>query len=180
AAADLDLDGKTDLVAWRAIGQWAIHRNRVAEDVVLPVCPSGGNVEIPSDLVGNSYQWQVRTAPDQPFTNLSPSAVYDSTSAKNLLLLNPPTSLYGHTYRCLVDGKPSSAFTLKFEARWRSGLTGSWYFNYWSCNGYPDQYTDVIVEKGTLQVFGDIRCRSLLVYPGATVEIKPGASLQFN
>jgi hypothetical protein len=180
ASADLDLDGKMDLVTWRAIGQWAIHRNRVAEDLQLPVCPSGGKIEIPSDILGSAYQWQVSTGPDQPFTNLLPSSVYDSTNSKNLLLINPPTTFYGYSYRCMVDGKPSAAFKLKFETRWRSDVIGLWYYSNWNCNGLPDQNTDVIVEKGKVQVDRDLKWRSLLIYPGATVELKPGATLQFN
>jgi hypothetical protein len=95
-------------------------------------------------------------------------------------MYNPPSTMYGYTYRCIVDGQPSRTFSLKFEIRWVSGFTGSWFSGNWNCSSYPTPETDVIIEKGKLEIYGNVRCRSLVVNPGASVDLKPGASISFN
>lgn len=136
-------------------------------------------------LPGSNYQWQVDSG--NGYTNLTNNGLYEGVTKDTLWLKQPPTSMAGYRYRCLVTNSKGSNYTLpaflRFTTTW-TGTTDSTWENAsnWSCGLIPDEFTDVIVPEKTNipKVNSDVKCRSLLVSPGSTIHIQPGSKLEVN
>jgi hypothetical protein len=176
---DFNLDGKTDFIAafsWNALG---IYKNRIAGNIILPLCPASGVINLLSDVTGINYQWQVRTSDTSSFQQIVNNSSYQNVTSGIMQLINPPTNWYGYSFRCQVDGKYSREYKLKFELKWLSPDPSGWHIhNYWNCgNSLPDEYTDVIIQNGEARILYNGICRSLIILPGAKVTVSPDATL---
>ncbi|MES2645514.1 MAG: hypothetical protein V4717_01470 [Bacteroidota bacterium] len=145
----------------------------------LNLCP-GSTISAPSNITGSSYQWQVSTG--GAYSNLSNTGIYSGVTTKTLKLTNAPSTLYGNTYRCLVNGVSySQVYMLKFNVLWQGNVSTRWENTAnWSCGVLPDANTDVMVNPGKLnypQVGSNSSIRSLKAAPGTSVTIKTGFNL---
>ncbi len=138
-----------------------------------------------SSIPGSTYQWQVDSG--NGFTNLTNNGLYKGITKDTLWLNQPPTFMAGYRYRCLVTNSKGSTYTLpaflRFTTTW-TGATDSTWENAanWSCGLVPDEFTDVVIPEKTNipKVNTDVKCRSLLVSPGANIHIQPGKKLEVN
>lgn len=74
-----------------------------AEPVDANIC-IGNNAEFRVSAVGAAltYRWQIDTG--LGFTNLAEAIPFFGTGDDTLFIANPPTSLYGARFRCIIDG----------------------------------------------------------------------------
>ncbi len=140
-------------------------------------CP-GGVVKFTSNINGSSYQWQVNTG--LGFSNIPTNSVYYTGSTTNQLqVTDAPSNIYGHQYRCVVNGTQfSNTYLLRFASYWNGSKNSNWEdpLN-WSCGVLPDQHTDVYITTGSVLLNSNRSCRSLTVWPGASVEVANGFTL---
>jgi trimeric autotransporter adhesin len=157
-------------------------RNAVTPDMgaseftFLGFCPSV-NVNFVSNISGSTYQWQVDNG--SGYVNIIDGGVYGGSATATLTLINPPTSYAKNKYRCLVDGASLSSISIyKVGVNWTGASSTDWTdTGNWSCGTVPDQYTDVQINPGVPNyplVNTNITLRSLLVQPGATVNVGAG------
>ena len=91
---------------------------------------------------------------------------------------NAPSSWTGYQFRCLVDGNSSTEFTLGFTSVWNGSVSTEWEnAANWSCNSVPDQYTDVIIQSGTVVVNSSAVCRSIKASLGSVVTVNSGFAI---
>ncbi len=155
--------------------------------VIEPLCP-GSDIFYSSGYrgAGYTYQWQADTG--SGYADISNNAVYSGVTSDSIRLTAAPTSWYGNKYRCVVTNGGntyySQDFTLKFGMRWSGTVSTAWENPAnWSCGGVPDEYTDVIINAGTVnfpQVNASVSCRSLTVNPGVTITVVTGANLSIK
>lgn len=139
-------------------------------------CP-GINRTFTSSITGSAYQWQVNSG--NGFTVVEDDTLYSGSKTRSLTLNAPPTSYYGHVFRCLVTGDNGNEFSrdilLKFETKWTGSNSNFWDDPAnWSCGVMPDENTDVQVEPGAinnLNINIDARCRRLHLLPNTVVTI---------
>jgi hypothetical protein len=147
---------------------------------------SNSVIKFPSSAVANSsnYLWQVDST-GTGFVNLFDNAIFSGTSTDTLVLSSPPSSWYGHKYRCKITSSGGSAFSqeyfLKFTISWNGSVDNAWENPAnWNCNSIPDGNVDVIINSGVPrypQVNGNASCRSLTTKPGASVIVSPNANI---
>ena len=176
-AADFDVDGKPDLaVANFHSFSFSIYRNKMGETNAVNVCPPLANTSITSKITGANYQWQVNTGSN--FITISNSSNYSGTNTATLQLSNIPSSWNRYKYRCLVDGKYSEVFELKFSDSWTGAVSSAWENSAnWTCAKVPDSNTDVMINTGTAVINTNVTIRSLKVSPGAAITINAGFNL---
>ena len=111
------------------------------------ICP-GANIGFDSKMTGSTFQWQADNGTG--YSNVTNGGIYSGATTSILNLTNPPTSMYGYRYRCLVNGTDYSLeFILKFGMTWEGTVSNAWEnISNWSCNSLPDANTDVIVSGG--------------------------------
>jgi RHS repeat-associated protein len=144
------------------------------------ICP-GANVGFDSKMTGSTFQWQADNGTG--YSNITNGGIYAGATTSILSLNNPPTSMYGFKYRCLVNGNTYSLeFILKFGMTWEGTISNVWENPAnWSCNSIPDINTDVTIDAGKLnypQVNVNTGIRTIRVNNGATLTVKTGATLQ--
>lgn len=128
--------------------------NRIMTIVSESSCPDGNSTFYAgSNKSTSTYQWQADTGTG--YINIVDGAVYSGTQTPYLKLTSPPTSWYGHNYRCVISGasgaENSDEQILKFQLVWSGTISTEWENPAnWSCNKVPDGYTDVIINGGTL------------------------------
>lgn len=148
---------------------------RIQKPANITPC-AGGNVTLPSNMSGSSYQWQVNSG--SGFSNIANGGVYSGATTPTLQITGAPSSLYGYQYRCLVDGNYSPVFVLKFVSTWTGAADFSWENpSNWNCNAVPDANTDVIINSGTPVLSTNASARTLTLEFGANVSVKTGAKL---
>jgi hypothetical protein len=140
------------------------------------ICP-GDNVSFDSKMTGASYQWQVDNGTG--YSNITNGGLYGGATTAILDITNPPTTMYGYRYRCLVNGTDYSLeFILKFGMTWEGTVSTAWEnAANWSCNSLPDMNTDVIVNgsKPNYPVINsNVTIRTLRLNPGATGTVNTG------
>jgi large repetitive protein len=169
--ADIDMDGKPDVLAANYVGNdISILRNQIGEPVTATLCPPVGSTTLSSLLSGGNYQWQVNTG--SGFTNITDNANYTGSNTASLQLSSIPSSWYGYTYRCVVDGVNSDAHAIKFANTWTGAANTSWTNPAnWSCGAIPDLNTDVIINSGTVVLSSNQTIRSLTLKAGVSVTI---------
>jgi Leucine-rich repeat (LRR) protein len=146
------------------------------DTVTIQLCPPVANTLLIADSTGSVYQWQLNSG--NGFVNISDDSNYVGTTTGSLQLNNIPSSYYGYQYRCTVDGNNSTPFTLKFTDEWTGAIDSSWATpGNWNCGSVPDAYTDAIINNGTVILFSDGTCRSLLVDPASNITVNFGAIL---
>jgi len=136
-----------------------------------------------SSITGTGYQWQVNNG--NGFINIANDALYSGSNTQSLTITAPPTTKYGHLFRCLVTGINSTGFSreimLKFETKWTGSNSTVWNDPAnWSCGVIPDGNTDVQVITGTvnnLNINVDASCRSLHIFPNGVVRLANGKKL---
>ncbi|MEO6539728.1 MAG: IPT/TIG domain-containing protein, partial [Ferruginibacter sp.] len=171
---DIDGDGKPDIIVSRfADSIISILKNKVAETIV--VCP-GDSLTLTSSLSGNSYQWQLNSG--NGFGNISDNVIYSGTNTAELQLKPVSDSSYGYIYRCLVAGKTSYPYTIKFENNWNGNVSQAWEnAANWSCITVPGATSDVTINSGNVIISSNAIVKSLTVKPGAKVTVAKGYSL---
>lgn len=143
------------------------------------ICP-GDNVNFDSKMTGSSFQWQVDNGTG--YTNVTNGGVYSGATTAILNLTNPPTSMYGYRFRCLVNGTDYSLeFILKFGMTWEGTVSTAWENPAnWSCIVLPDMNTDVIINGGKVNypvINSNPTVRTLRLNPGATGTVNTGFTL---
>ncbi len=143
------------------------------------ICP-GDNVNFDSKMTGSSFQWQVDNGTG--YSNVTNGGVYSGATTAILNLTNPPTSMYGYRFRCLVNGTNYSLeFILKFGMTWEGTVSTAWENPAnWSCNVLPDMNTDVIINGGKVNypvINSNPTVRTLRLNPGATGTVNTGFTL---
>ncbi len=174
AIGDLDYDGKPD-ISFVNYFDSSIYflKNIVGTPDTMRFCPPMVSTNLYTNLVGSNYQWQVNSG--SGYINLQNSGNYGGTITKTLQLINVPTSFYGYTYRCLVDGNSGNPCTIIFENMWLGRVSDSWTDPVnWLCGTVPDANTDVFIFNGTVVINSDIICGSLTVSPNSSVTVNPG------
>jgi hypothetical protein len=77
------------------------------------VCPDNGFAQFTVVVSGTApftYQWR------ENGVILSNNAIYNGTSSPTLTITNPPSSLNGKVYRCIVNGCSGSAIITNYNA----------------------------------------------------------------
>jgi hypothetical protein len=170
--ADLDADGKTDIIVSGTDvnnnnrNKTALLKNVIDETAPLALCPVTDSIILEPGISGTAYQWQVDTGTG--FTNLIDDANHSGTASSLLILRNPPSSWTGYQYRCVVDGTNDAAQYLRFTAYWMGSFNYLWEnpLN-WKCGQLPDENCDVVVNYGVLTLNSNQQVRSITVKPGA-------------
>ncbi|MFT3681426.1 MAG: DUF3616 domain-containing protein [Ferruginibacter sp.] len=136
----------------------------------LNLCPDAATGSFTSNINGGSYQWQWDTCGTGCYVNIANNNYFSGTNTKKLQLSNIPTSFNGYRFRCVSDGSNSNGYTVKFTANWTGAVSNAWEIpGNWECNTVPDEYTDVVIRKGTPVLNSSTTIRSLLA--GSTVNI---------
>jgi len=148
-------------------------------------CPQSDIFFDAKGIQGSTYQWQLDSG--NGYANLTNNGLYKGVSKDTLWLNQPPTSMAGYRYRCLVTNSKGSTYTLpaflRFSTTWTGTADSAWEnAGNWSCGRVPDEFTDVIIPEKTNvpKVNSDVKCRSLVVSPGANIQIQPGRKLEVN
>lgn len=174
AAADMDADGKPDVVMGSLLLQRiAILRNISPERVDF--CGIG-NQKLFSKRVGSAYQWQI-SEDGVNFTNIIDGASYTGTDRDTLTINNMTTDFDGRFFRCKVDsnnGIPQeisivNSFTGAQNLLWHNPMN-------WSCGIVPDQNTSVTILTNC-DIDMDAACKRLLLKNNAIVNVNPGVIL---
>lgn len=144
----------------------------------ITLCPSSASTSINSDITGSVYQWQMNTG--NGYSNLNDNSV-STGSNTNVLHLNNITSLWsGYQFRCLVDGKISNTYTIKYFAQWTGQENNTWENPAnWACAAVPDANTDVFINGGSSVIINsNVTVKSLAVSPGAAITVSAGNTLK--
>jgi photosystem II stability/assembly factor-like uncharacterized protein len=109
-AVDFNMDGKNDIVVnCISNNAIAIYRNDMGAVVNFSGC-EGGSTFIAADITGSSYQWQMNSG--SGFVNVSNGFNFYGATTNQLGLQNVPLAWEGNTFRCLVNGLPTSTYIL--------------------------------------------------------------------
>lgn len=139
--------------------------------------PPTGNNSLLSSLSGSSYQWQLSTD-SIVYNNIANGGYYSNVNTRFLGINNIPSNFYGYRYRCLVDGSYSTIQTIRITDTWIGGASTAWENPAnWNCGVVPDQNTSVTINSGTVTLNSNVTIRTLLIKPGATLNIGPGFTL---
>jgi hypothetical protein len=176
--ADFDADGKPDIAVTNISPKTvAILRNRAGEPNRVDLCPPTASISVVSNLNGAAYQWQ-ESVDSVNFTSISDNANFSGTGSGTLNLQNIPSSWYGRTYRCVVNGQNSESFVIRFVNNWTGAVNNAWEnAGNWSCAAVPDINTDVVIATGTINLNSSTTIRSIKVLPGANLTIGAGVLL---
>lgn len=130
-----------------------------------------------SNITGSTYQWFIINGGN--FIVLANDANYSGTNSVTLQLTNIPSSFNGNIYRCIIDGtKGSIPVNLKIADGWTGAISNQWENpGNWGCGIVPDEFTDVVINSGTVTVNSNAKCKTLTVKPGASVSVAPGFNL---
>lgn len=152
---------------------------------VLPSAPieqdvcSGENKFLLCYNQASVYQWQVSTDSGNSYQDITDADFYYSFTKTNGLLLNYTASSFnGNWYRCMADAVPGTVYKIRIGNQF-TGIADSTWENpaNWSCGVLPDEYTDVVINSGTVTVNSNASCRTLRVSTGASVIVTPGFTL---
>jgi hypothetical protein len=146
------------------------------QSLVSSGCDNGIRV-LTASTTGFSFQWQVNTGTG--YVNVADDSYHGGSNTSVLNITNPPTFWYGRKYRCLVNGVvPSIFYTILFESLWTGTVDNNWEnpLN-WSCGKAPDNFTDVIINSGTVIINSNVIINSLQLNNGVNFSISPGNSL---
>ncbi|MBL7746952.1 MAG: hypothetical protein JNM19_05955 [Chitinophagaceae bacterium] len=143
------------------------------------ICP-GASAIFNSKMEGASYQWQMNTG--SGFIDITESGVFNGVNTAVLSLNNPPTTMYGYQFRCVVNAVDySPVFTLRFGVNWEGNVSNAWEDPAnWSCNIVPTNITDVIIPAGKPiypQISSNTTIASLAMLPGSSVIVNPGIAV---
>ncbi len=157
---------------------WKLKLTPTAIGIPGELCP-GGSTTLLSNLSGINFQWQVNSGAG--YINIVNNSYYIGSNSQTLQLNNVPSSWYIYKYRCIIDGKNSNVFTLRFLNYWKGSVNTLWNnpLN-WSCGSLPDINTDVIVNSGSLLLDLNTSCRSLRINSGATFNASTGYTLSIR
>jgi hypothetical protein len=127
---------------------------------------------------GSNPQWQVSTD-GITYNNIADNSNYSGTNTATLRLYNIPSSWYGNTYICILNGEGKKVYyKIKFANNWNGNANTAWEnASNWSCGSVPDSFTDVTITSGTVFLNTNATVRSLTVNPGASLIIAPGINL---
>lgn len=115
SSGDLDGDGKPDILVTNNNGSYpsfSFFRNRVNEPIDVPICASNNIIKCKSNLIGNSYRWQLNTGTG--FFDITNNAVYSGATTDSLTINNAPPSFAGYKYHCIVDNNLSGVYVINF------------------------------------------------------------------
>ncbi len=174
---DVDMDGKPDAIFSNLFGQSvSVLRNKIGP-VLHQLCPSFANAILLSNVSGSTYQWQSDTG--SGFFDLTDNANYSGTGTATLLLTAIPSSWYGNKYRCAINGNTFSDITeLRISNFWTGSVNSSWENPAnWSCGTIPDNFTDVIINSGSVVVSTNTTIRSIKIDPAVSFTVNAGIVL---
>lgn len=174
--ADIDGDGKQD-IATHSNG-WMVLRNRMGETQTLSMCVEG-NVTIPANVTGSSYQWQMNSG--SGFANVQNDAHINGVTTATLQLSNVPGNWLNRQVRCMIDNGAvySEPQQLNFTNNWTGSQNQQWHTPAnWSCGVVPDEYTSVAIPAGkTVLVSANATCRYLWQESFSVLRVLPGVQL---
>ncbi|MFM2361082.1 MAG: hypothetical protein RLY16_3075 [Bacteroidota bacterium] len=171
-AADMDGDGMQDLITTNETKKVSILLNKMGKPVTSNMCRSIDSTSFQSNLIGQSYQWQIDSG--NGFENLIETTQFIGVNNRTVLLRNIPSSWYGYRLRCITDGVASQLYKLVFVKQWLGTVSNEWEnpLN-WGCGGLPDAYTDVVIKTGNVIVNSNVRVGSILVRLPAKLTVNP-------
>ncbi|UAY52645.1 NHL repeat-containing protein [Ferruginibacter albus] len=142
----------------------------------VQLCPSTTSTTLTAGIIGTAFQWQVNTG--SGFQNIADGNNYNGATTASLQLNNISTNWYGYQYKCIVDGKNSDVFILKFSDKWIGSINSAWENTQnWGCGIIPDSNTDVIINGGNVVLSTNAIIRSITIKSGATVTLDPAVKL---
>lgn len=150
---------------------------KIADSLDMKICAGAGSTNLPSNINGNLYKWQVNTG--SGFTGIQDNSFYSGTSTATLQLSNLPHEWHGYKYRSIVDGEIGTTFTIKYSNQWTGAISNAWENpGNWSCGTVPGLTTDVIIPSGAIVVLtSNITIRSLSLHPGASFTVSTGFTI---
>ena len=175
--ADLNSDGKPELIISSAyINMLSILRNKIGETPAGQFCAPSGSSSVSISDSATSYQWQANAG--SGFVNINDNANYSGTVSSTLQLINISSSFNGYKYRCLYDGNFSAITLIKFLNTWTGTVNNNWENPAnWSCGTVPDNYTDVVINNGTVFINTNVVVHSLVVNPPGAITVISGNTL---
>ncbi|MET7000086.1 FG-GAP-like repeat-containing protein [Chitinophaga defluvii] len=144
--ADMDGDGKPDLISYAEKYPTVIHRNMTGEFKAVSVC-SETDTSFTTSVKGNKYQWQKYTG--SVFEDLSDDQFITGTASAKLMFGKVPIQFNGILYRCMVDNVPSDSISLEVIPVTSPYLTVSADADN-ICPSSPVNFTASIQDGGTL------------------------------
>jgi len=145
---------------------------------VINLCPGYTNTRMVSPLNGSSYTWEWDTCGGNCYSTITDNEFFSGSNSKYLDIINMPTSWNGYTFHCIADGETSAAYTIKFSLNWTGAVDNNWETpGNWDCNHVPDEYTDVIIQKGTPVLNSTTAVRSLTLGGGTNLIVVNGSNL---
>jgi hypothetical protein len=147
---------------------------------VIAICP-GSNLQLNASAPGNTFRWQISTGGN--FSNLNNNATYSGVNTPTLTINNAASSLYGSTYRCVINSNTAQPTTqVIFRTTWEGTSNGLWNNPAnWPCGVIPDANTDVIVKPGAPNipnVNANATVRTLTLMTGTTINVMNGIELK--
>ena len=87
--------------------------------------------------------------------------------------------MYGNKYRCAINGNTFSDITeLRISNFWTGSVNSSWENPAnWSCGTIPDNFTDVIINSGSVVVSTNTTIRSIKIDPAVSFTVNAGIVL---
>ncbi|HSK11884.1 MAG TPA: choice-of-anchor Q domain-containing protein, partial [Phnomibacter sp.] len=132
------------------------------------------DVQLTSGIQGNgfSYQWEVDEG--SGYVVVTDGTFYTGTTTNMLTIKNIPGNWYGQTYRCAINGgqQYGRVYAIKFRNEWLGPADGSWHnAAHWSCGRVPDEFTDVVISRGSVVISANTVVRSLFLEPGVQISL---------
>jgi len=103
--ADLDGDGRNDLIGVNLSAKFAVYRNLIGAPDPAQVCALD-TIQLTSNITGTQYQWQQDAGTG--YVNLSDNSQYAGSQTATLTINTVPANYNNYKFRCLVDGSTLS------------------------------------------------------------------------
>jgi hypothetical protein len=161
----------TDTILSSTFHSFLVKMQQYPEPLIF--CPPIANTSIATGIIAANIQWQADTGTG--YTNIIDNLNYSGTNTATLQLNNIPSSWYGYKFRCVFDGHNGNEYAIKFADGWTGAVSNAWEnpLN-WSCGAVPDQYTDVLINTGSVQINSNVIVGTMTVSPGASVNVSSG------
>lgn len=107
--ADMDSDGRPDMVIYIQGAILSVFRNRIGWTDTL-YFSAGMDTVLKAGISGTAFQWQVNKG--SGFANITDNTNYAGTATATLSLNNVQLAWQGNAYRCIINGDRSSRVSL--------------------------------------------------------------------
>lgn len=130
--------------------------------------------------LGTQLQWQMDSG--NGYENLVISQQFLGVNTDRLLINTPNSNVNGRSFRCRYFSNGYTQYggetKVIFANKWDGSQSNNWEDTAnWTCNSIPNEFTEVSILSGTIQIQSNVTIRKLYVAPGATVTVMPGYRL---